>query len=317
MTAIPLAMVLMAAAAPSVQRAALLNMRGESAAARAEIAAVLADHPQAPSALFTAACIAIEAGALQQARAYTGTLRVTIPAPPHADVLEGLIDRRERDPSEPIDKALVEAWTKAGRPDLSTRPLLPKVEEWGALLPELSRETLEAMTAAQRFLFAKDAQATADETLKLALEAARTPDVNALAVNVEVLGLIGHHDAIPPALKAAVDAAVSKLGPRVVAADAGNGYLEVASWLATGRPDQAISESEVALLERAVARPRFAVPRAAMFKELRQMARESTRNSAPYGRTPQRWEPRSRSLAFPAARRPPPSRCCEGVLGAC
>lgn len=272
MTVIPLAITLLAAQPPSAQHASLLNMRGESAAARAEIAAVLADHPKAPSALFAAACFALEAGALDDARKYAAALRNTKPVPPHTDVLEALIERRVQVPNEPIDQALAVAWTTAGRPDLSCKPLLPGMESWGTLLPKLTPEAVKGMTAGERLLLANEADATSLETLKLALEAARTVDANPLVVNVEVLGLIGHRDAIPPALEAEVEAAVSTLGPRVVAADGGNGYLALAAWLATGRADQPLGNSDLELLERAAAQLRFAVPRAAMFAELKKMA---------------------------------------------
>jgi hypothetical protein len=49
-----------ATATPTAQHAALLHMRGDVAAARAEIEAVLAKSPTDGPALFTAACIALE-----------------------------------------------------------------------------------------------------------------------------------------------------------------------------------------------------------------------------------------------------------------
>jgi hypothetical protein len=135
-----------ATAAPTAQHAALLHMRGDVAAACGEIEAVLAKHPSDASALFTAASFEIEAGDLTAASRYVSKLKRLSPAPPQARVLATLIARRQRQPQELIDDALIEAWKEVGRPDLASSPLLPPLESWATEImpPELGARRRKA-----------------------------------------------------------------------------------------------------------------------------------------------------------------------------
>jgi hypothetical protein len=60
--------------APTAEHAALLHMRGDVAAAGAEIEAVLAKSPMDGSALFTAACLALESSNSSSAARYASRL---------------------------------------------------------------------------------------------------------------------------------------------------------------------------------------------------------------------------------------------------
>jgi hypothetical protein len=64
----------------------------------------------------------------------------------------------------------------------------------------------------------------------------------------------------------------ARVGAIVAAADPTNGYLMLAAWLASRSNDTPMSAQDIALLQEAVAKPRFEVPRREMLAELHQMA---------------------------------------------
>lgn len=269
-----------ATTAPTAQHAALLHMRGDVAPARAEIEAVLAKSPADGSALFTAACFALESSNPRSAVPYVSRLERLSPAPPHARVLRTLIARRERHPQERIVDALVEAWKEAGRPDLAASPLLPPLESFGAVIPEIEAGTRKRMTAAERLLFAHDGLATGNDYVKLALEAADTAEKNPLAVNIEILGALTPFEPMPAEFRAEAHRVAIRIAPIVAAADRANGYLDVAGWLASGPGDAPLSGDDLALLERAVSKRHFDLPRREMLAQMEEMA---TRLDARYG----------------------------------
>src|SRR6266511_3934445 len=163
---------------PTAQHAALLHMRGEFTAARAEIEAVLAKHPSDASALFTAASFEIESGDPTAASRYVSKLERLSPAPTQARVLAALIARRQRQPQERIDDSLIEAWKEVGRPDLASTPLLPPLDSWATEImpPELGPDVRKRMSAAERLVFAYDGPPNGREHLKVAFDAAMTAE---------------------------------------------------------------------------------------------------------------------------------------------
>jgi hypothetical protein len=263
-----------ATAALTAQHAALLHMRGDVAAARGEIEAVLAKHPSDASALFTAASFEIEAGDLTVASRYVSKLERLSPAPPQARVLAALIARRQRQPQERIDDALIEAWKEVGRPDLASSPLLPPLESWATEImpPELGPDIRKRMSAAERLVFAYDGPANGREHLKVAFDAATTAEKNPLAVNIEILAALTFFEPMPDEFRDDARRVAARVGPIVRAADPTNGYLALAAWLASGSNDSPVSVEDLALLQDAVAKPRFEVPRREMLAELLQMA---------------------------------------------
>ncbi len=263
-----------AASPPTAQNAALLHMRGETAAARAEIEAVLAKHPSDAAALFTAASFEIESGDASAASRYVSRLERLSPAPPQARVLRALIARRERQPAERIEDALIEAWKEVGRPDLARSPLLPALDSWATEImpPELGPDVRKRMSAAERLVFAYGGPPNGREHLKVAFDAAMTAEKNALAVNIEILAALTFFEPMPDELRDDARRVAARVGPIVAAADPTNGYLALAAWLSSGSNDTPMSVQDLALLQEAVAKPRFEVPRREMLAELQQMA---------------------------------------------
>ena len=257
---------------PTVHNAALLHMRGDFAAARAEIEAVLAEHPADGSALFSAACFALESSNPSSAAPYVSRLERLSPAPPHGRVLRALIPRRQRHPEERIDDAVVEAWKEAGRPDLAGCPLLPSLDSWADVVPEIKPNVRKRMTAAERLLFAYDGPPTGNEHLKLALHAAAAAEKNPLVVNIEILAALTPYEPMPSEFSEEARGVASRLAPIVTAADRANGYLSLAAWLPSGPGDVGLSVDDLTLLEAAVAKPRFEVPRRAILAELLEVA---------------------------------------------
>lgn len=261
-------------AEPTAQHAALLHMRGEAASARTELEAVLASHPSNAPALFVAAALETEAGNLGAAARHASRLGGLSPAPPQARVIAALIARRRAHPGERIDDALIEAWKEVGRPDLASSPLLPSLDSWAVeiLPPELGAEVRERMSAAERLVFAYDGPANGRAHLDLALDAAMTAEQNPLAVNLEILSALTFYDPMPVELRQDARRVAARVAPIVAARDPANGYLALAGWLASGANDTPMSADDLALLQEAVAKPRFELPRREMLGELRQMA---------------------------------------------
>ena len=272
---------------PSPSRAAVLHVRGEFASARAEIDGVLAKAPQDPSALFAAACFALETTGPTAAREYASRLKRNARPPPQAAVLDELLSRRERAPFEPIEDAVVAAWKKAGRPDLASTPLLERLEG-SSVIPAPDPATLRRMSAAERLIFAYE---NADERLQAALRAADHPELNPLVVNLEILQTVAPYESLPSAAVGDAKRAAERVGSAVAKTDPSNGYFVVAAWLASGAAQDPMSASDLSLLEAAAERPRFEVPRRELIEQLRVLAR---RFDPKYG------ELRARSAAMAA-----------------
>ncbi len=282
-----LATIAAAADPPNPTHAAVLYVRGEVAAARSEIEAALARNPADASGLFAAACFALESTGLGAAKDYLARLKQLSPTPPQAEVLEALISRRAREPFEPIEDALAKAWKRAGRPDLTKSPLIAPLDSWSeGVIPPLETAALNRMTAADRLLFASDGAA---DRLRLALVAAGQPEQNPLVVNLDILEAVAPYEPLPAEARADARRAAARVGRVVAKIDLANGYLGVAAWLASSASDDAMSSADLTLLEAAVARPRFEVPRRDLLEQLRVLA---TRFDPTYG------ELRARSAAM-------------------
>jgi hypothetical protein len=257
--------------ASDVQHAALLHMRGDLDEARTEIASLLGKHPADEAALFTATCFDIERGNLADAERHVAALERSSSTSLHARVLRALIARRQVDPREAIDDALIEAWKRAGRPDLSACPLLPPLDSW-SVIPDLDAETRKRLSPTVRLMFAYEWPATSPEFVKLAFEASGAAERNPLAVNVEILGALTPYEPLPNQLATQAQRVAARVAPLVAAADPDNGYLTVAGWLPSGFRDQPLSREDLVLLERAVGSRRFELPRRRMLTELQDLA---------------------------------------------
>src|SRR5690349_17378292 len=88
----------------AAERAALLQLRGDTTPALAAADTILVKAPGDPGALFVAACAAVESGDLD--RASTFTTRLEQAREPHAAVMKKLIERRRGQKDEPLREAL-------------------------------------------------------------------------------------------------------------------------------------------------------------------------------------------------------------------
>jgi hypothetical protein len=276
-----------AATALGGQHAAILYLRGDVTAARDETTAVLAKSPAGAPALFVRACLELESAGPVAADPFVTRLERLPSPPPQAAVLRKLVARRRSAPSEPIYDALGEAWKDAGRPDLSSVALLPPLESWMEdLVPPLPSGP-GTPSPQERLVFT---WAMPPERLKVALQAAEQAEANPLVVDLEILAAVMPRKEVPSGQNASRVA--ERVGRIVTAADASNGYLAVAAWLALGEEDQPISDGDLATLEAAVSKPRFEVPRRTLLEQLRSMAARVT---------PQYSELRARSASLATA----------------
>jgi hypothetical protein len=108
------------------------------------------------------------------------------------------------------------------------------------------------------------------ERPKIALQAAEDAEMNPLAVNLEILAALMPRAEVPGSKDLMQIAA--RVGRAVSATDPSNGYLDLAAWLALGAGTDPISSRDASAIERAVAKPRFEVPRPALLEQLRRMA---------------------------------------------
>ena len=255
----------------AAERAALLQLRGDTSAALAAADAILAKDPSEPRALFVAASAAVEAGDLDRASAYTAGLEQR-GRDPHALVLRRLIERRLEHKAEPLREALVLAWKDVGPPDLSSNPILRESESWGQLMPRIDRAVRARLTAGERFVFDNNSRADSPGYVKAAIRAAGDAEKNPVVVNLDVLGALTPFAAIQGVdARAAADAA-AHVGRVVVAALPDDGYMELAALLATAPGTVPFKADDLALIERALQKPRFEYPRNGSLTHLRQFA---------------------------------------------
>jgi hypothetical protein len=256
----------------AAEHAALLQVRGDTAAARAAADTILGKHPGDASALFVAACAALESGELDVASEYTAQLERGRSIP-QAAVLRRLIERRRSSTEEPLREALVTAWKEAGHPDLSAEPLLRATESWGELLPPFDPKVRSRLTASERFIFDTGGPATTPAYVKAAILASAETEQNPLAVNLEILAAL-----TPPADVGGVDrssaarVAAAHVGRVVVAADPDNGYLALAATLASIPGYAPLDSQDLAGIERALQKPRFEYPRDEAMRQFREIA---------------------------------------------
>jgi hypothetical protein len=255
----------------AAERAALLQLRGDTAAALAAADAILMKDPGDPGALFVAACAAIESGDLDRASTYTTRLEQR-QSDPHAVVLKKLIERRRGQKSEPLREALVSAWKAAGRPDLGAKPMLRESESWGQLLPKFDRDVRARLTAGERFIFDNGYPATSSGYVELAIRAAAESEKNPVVVNLEVLGALTPFTDVAGVDPRAASEAAAHAGRAVASADPENGYLALARLLAVAPGHAPFSADDLAVIEGALKKPRFEYPREQSLTHFRQFA---------------------------------------------
>jgi hypothetical protein len=254
--------------------AAVLEMRGEFAAVREQLAPLISRQVPEAGALFVAACIEIEEGNLDAATAHVAQLATSPASSGHASVLAALIDRRRRDGKEPLRLATIEAWKAAGRPDLGSHPLpgLDLSDSALEAIPPITPEQSTTMTPGDKLLFITGPSTTATR-LESAIAATADSASNRPVVNYEVLVELALQAPFTPERAPSAMDGVRKAGDALVRSDPDNGYFQVAAWLASGSPQRGLSIDDLDALERAVAKPRFEYPRAVFLAQLRAMAR--------------------------------------------
>lgn len=253
------------------ERAALLQLRGDTAAALAAAGAILVKDPGDRGALFVAACAAIEFGDLDRASTYTTRLEQRL-RDPHAAVMRKLIERRRGRKDEPLREAVVLAWKEAGRPDLGAKPMLRASESWGALLPRIDREARARLTAGERFMFDNGNPATSSAYVVAAIGAAADAEKNPVVVNLEVLGALTPFAEVAGVDRRAASDAAAHAGRIVASADQNNGYMALAALLAAAPGDRPFSTADLAVMEGALQKPRFEYPRDESLAQLREVA---------------------------------------------
>lgn len=263
-----LATVVTATEPPSAQHAALTYLRGNADAAWEEISAVLAVSPTNAQALLLAACINLETSGPDAAKRWVTRLERSPDARSEAAVLRQLLSRRKRLPQERIEDALAKAWRAAGEPDLSASLTLLSFEP-GDVVPAFDCSVEQRMTPAEHLVLVNEDK---EERVKTAIASSDNPGKNPLVFNVEVLAALTPFEPVPAELQADARRVAAAVGQVVTHADPDNGYLAVAAWLASGPGSDPMTAQDLALLEDAASRPRFAVPRREMGAELKMLA---------------------------------------------
>jgi hypothetical protein len=203
------------------------------------------------------------------AESYVAALERLSPPPPQAAVLRQLIARRAARAHEPIEEALVEAWKRAGRPDLRSSPLLAGFDE-ELVIPKLPPDVIAKMTDPERLVFAYSDNS---KRFTLAVRVAEHPERNPLVVNLDVLEAVAPYEPLPLERREEAKRVAARAGEIVRSIDPANGYLVFAAWLASGSGDSAMTAADLAALETAVTQPRFEVPRRELHEQLRVLAR--------------------------------------------
>lgn len=255
----------------AAERAALLQLRGDTTAALAAADAILAKNPRDEGALFVAACAGIESGDLDRASAYTKRLEARRPDS-HAAVLKKIIERRRARNDEPLRDALPLAWRDAGRPDLASKPLLRASESWGRLLPAIDAAVRAKLSAGERFLFDNGKPVTSAAYVEAAIRAAADAEKNPVVVNLEVLGALTPFGAVAGVDAGTASRAAAQAGRAVASADPENGYMVLAGLLAAVPGTAAFSPQDLEVLEGALQKPRFEYPRDQSLAQLRELA---------------------------------------------
>ncbi|WP_223639737.1 hypothetical protein [Corallococcus sp. EGB] len=101
-----------------VQQAVTHVWAGELVLALTELAVVLEEAPQHLGALKVQTCVLMELGALDEAARTVARLRALAPEQPEIVVLAELVEQRRQVLAPGWREALIEAWNRAGRPDL-------------------------------------------------------------------------------------------------------------------------------------------------------------------------------------------------------
>lgn len=249
-----------------VRRAAQLEAWGDLAEARAEVDVALARDAKDPGAVLVAACLDLEEGKLDAARARAEA--PPLAELPQARVLRALVERRRAHPEEKLRDALAPAWKAAGRPELNAAEIPGLGEEdisLGGMARPLAAARRIQTSAADRYLFV-DPVDPVDR-----LEVARLADRNPRVVNHQLVTefVWGDRLSVTVEREAARHAAASLL-----ATDPENGYYAAIAVLVDSPAGAPLRVEDVERLEEAVRRPRFELPRAQLVAEARALARK-------------------------------------------
>ena len=262
-------------AAPGAPPPYLLAWSGDAAGARTALALAPGALPDDGEGLLVLGCLELEAGHLDLAERAAARLAAIEPRAGEGKVLQALVARRRASPREPTYDALAEAWKAAGRPDLGARGPLARLAAppaGAAVPPAPSAAALAGLTPVEAFLLGgldNPRRPVSAETARLAqtggwLEARRAqalalagrPPPRPVALDLALLGTVE-----PGAARERVRAALSKALPD-------NGYFAVAAVAAAPLGRDPLVITEVAALEKAVARPRLTPPRVVLHEAL-------------------------------------------------
>lgn len=259
------------AAAPAGPPAYPLAWRGDLDAARSALALQPGALPDDGEGLLVHACLELEAGRLDVAERAAARLAAIEPKAGEGKVLAALVARRRASPGERLADALAEAWKAAGRPDLQARGPLARLS--GTILPPPpAARALARLTPEEAFLLGgldTPRRPISPEAVRLAqagtwLDARRDkarafaerPPPRPVALDLAVLGLLG-----PGRAREQVRAALAKALPE-------EGYFAVAAVAGPPMDRGPLAGTEVAALEKAVARPRLTPPRGQLHEAL-------------------------------------------------
>ncbi|CAM4132430.1 tetratricopeptide repeat protein [Corallococcus exiguus] len=98
---------------------------GDLARARLELSKVLEEAPGHPGALKVQTCVLLEQGALEEAAQAVARLQSLTPGQPEIAVLAALVEQRSQTPAPGWREALLQAWNRVGRPDLTEAEPFP------------------------------------------------------------------------------------------------------------------------------------------------------------------------------------------------
>jgi hypothetical protein len=269
------------AAAPAASGATspyLLAWTGDAAAARSALTDRLPPGalPDDGEGLLVLACLELEGGRLDVAERAAARLAALEPRKGDGRVLVALVARRRASPREPMFDALAEAWKTAGRPDLGKGGALARlagpVLATGSLPPAPGADLLARLTPEEAFLLGGldgPRRPVSAEAMRLAregtwLEARRArakalagrPPPRPVALDLAAFGLLGAGRE-----REQVRAALAKALPD-------EGYFAIAAVAGPPMDRGPLAGTEVAALEKAVARPRLTPPRVPLHEAL-------------------------------------------------
>ncbi|RKH72802.1 hypothetical protein D7X55_20500 [Corallococcus sp. AB049A] len=236
-----------------VEQAATHAWAGELARARKELAEVLKDSPQHPGALKVQTCVLLELGALDEADQAVSLLQATRPDAPEIAVLAALVEARRQTPVPGWREALIQAWNRAGRPDLKESASFPapRSEETSFVGAVWERtQSPEIRFTAMLADTASDAQRQ-----WLAAHVSELKDPNLLLAAYEYFQARSGEDALADVRRQARETLRRKLEPIAAGASESEGPLLLL--LGESAKDAPLTSADLQALERIAALPRY------------------------------------------------------------